>query len=199
MLVAQYIISVGGEEIQKFLTLLDFPPGKNFTTNGLSQVESDIGIVLCYVMDACMKKAIMEKIQGTLDEKHNDWKNLYFFDPESADPDPLSYEKWLEISKSNCPKVPVIVLFDMGWQKRGHSSISSHTFMIGAQTMKLLANFLYAKECYNCNSLVTKGKQAELHPCPQNYEGSSKTMEADTTLELTIRMYMEHHILLEKQ
>ena len=31
MLLAQYVMGVGGEEIQQFLTLLDLPHGKNYT------------------------------------------------------------------------------------------------------------------------------------------------------------------------
>eukprot|EP00957_Ditylum_brightwellii_P068410 5193483-Ditylum_brightwellii.AAC.1 len=68
----------------------------------------------------------MEERKATLDKKHDDQKNLYFLDPESTDPGPLSYEKWLEIPASERPKIPVIVSFDMGWQKREHSSISGH-------------------------------------------------------------------------
>ena len=198
MLLAQYVMGVGGEEIQQFLTLLDLPHGKNYTRNGMLRVEADVGVVLRDVSDACMKKAIMDEIKATLDEKHNDWKNLYFFDPDSTDPEPLSYEKWLEIPASDRPKVPVIVSFDMGWQKRGHSSISGHAFMIGARTKKILASVVCSKECDKCKRAATNGEKAEPHPCPKNYEGSSKAMESDAALELTIRMYEEQHVFVEK-
>eukprot|EP00957_Ditylum_brightwellii_P026346 1993162-Ditylum_brightwellii.AAC.1 len=81
----------------------------------------------------------------------------------------------------------------MGWQKRGHSSISGHAFMIGVQTKKILANVVCSKECDRCKRSATNEEKAEPHPCPKNYEGSSKAMDSDAALELTIRMYEEHH------
>eukprot|EP00957_Ditylum_brightwellii_P126368 9633502-Ditylum_brightwellii.AAC.1 len=167
MLLAQYVMGVGSEEIQQLLMLLDLPHEKNFTKNGLLQVEADVGVVLHDVMDACIKKAMTEETKVTLDEKHNNWKNIYFFNPESADPEPLSYEKWLEIPKSDCPKVPVIVSFDMDWQKRRHSSISGHAFMIGAQTKKILTSIVCSKECDKCKRSATNEEKAEPHHCPK--------------------------------
>mmetsp|Transcript_37363 Transcript_37363/g.54638 ORF Transcript_37363/g.54638 Transcript_37363/m.54638 type:complete len:456 (-) Transcript_37363:846-2213(-) len=198
MLLAQYVMGVGGEEIQQFLALLDLPHGKNFSKNALSRVECDVGVVLRDVTDTCMKKAIMEEIKATLDEKYNDWKNISFFDANEAGDEPLTFEKWIEMDESERPKVPVIVSFDMGWQRRGHCSISGHAFLIGARTKKVLANIVCAKECDKCKQSHANGKKAEPHHCPKNYEGSSKAMEANAALEVTKRMFADHPIYIEK-
>eukprot|EP00957_Ditylum_brightwellii_P156816 11935536-Ditylum_brightwellii.AAC.1 len=71
------------------------------------------------------------------------------------------------------PKVPVIVSFDMGWQRRGHCSISSHAFMIGTRTRKLLASIVCAKECNKCKRAGV-GKEPESHPCPKTMREAAR-------------------------
>eukprot|EP00957_Ditylum_brightwellii_P053182 4032517-Ditylum_brightwellii.AAC.1 len=68
MILAQYVISVGGEEIQQCLTLLDLPHRKNVSKNALLQVEYDVGVVLRDVTDTCTRKATMEEIKATIDK-----------------------------------------------------------------------------------------------------------------------------------
>eukprot|EP00957_Ditylum_brightwellii_P134847 10281154-Ditylum_brightwellii.AAC.1 len=73
----------------------------------------------------------------------------------------------LEIPVSDRPKVAVIVLFDMGWQKQGHSSVSGHAFMIGAQTNKVLASIMCSKECDKCKRAATNEKKLSLTVVPK--------------------------------
>eukprot|EP00957_Ditylum_brightwellii_P170398 12970681-Ditylum_brightwellii.AAC.1 len=140
----------------------------------------------------------MEEIKETLGKKYNDWKNISFSDVNKTGEEPLSFETWMEMDESECHKVPVVVLFDKGWQRRGHCSISGHAFMIGVQTKKILAHIICAKECDKCKRLHENGKITEPHPCPKNDEGSSKVMKADAALELTKRMFANHPIYIEK-
>eukprot|EP00957_Ditylum_brightwellii_P055251 4187673-Ditylum_brightwellii.AAC.1 len=107
-------MSVGGEEIQQFLSLIDLPHGKSFSNNVLSWVDVDVGVALQDVTVSSMKRAIAHEIKAMLEEKHNTWKNISFFHPDSAGPEPLTYKKWLEISEKEHPKVAVTVSFDMG-------------------------------------------------------------------------------------
>eukprot|EP00957_Ditylum_brightwellii_P158664 12076640-Ditylum_brightwellii.AAC.1 len=44
MLLAQYVMGVGGEETQQFLSLMNLLHGKNFSKNTLSRVEADVGV-----------------------------------------------------------------------------------------------------------------------------------------------------------
>eukprot|EP00957_Ditylum_brightwellii_P009513 718153-Ditylum_brightwellii.AAC.1 len=198
MLLVQYVMGVGGEEIQQFLTLLNFPHGKNFTINSLLQVGADVGVVLHDVMDACMNKAIMEEIKATLDEKHNNWKNIYFFDPKSADPEPLSYEKKLEIPNSNHPKVPIIVSFDTGWQKRGHSSISGHTFVIGAQTKKYEQILCVQKNVINARSQQQMGGKLSLILAPETMRAAARQCRQMLHLNLPLECIWSIMLLWKK-
>eukprot|EP00957_Ditylum_brightwellii_P193385 14725197-Ditylum_brightwellii.AAC.1 len=189
-------MGVGGEEIQQFLSLIDLLHRKNFLKDALSRVEVDVSVALQDVTVSSMKRAVANEIKATLKRKHNTWKNISFFHPDNAVPEPLTYEKWLEISEKERPKVAVTVSFGMGWQRWGHCSISGHTFMIGTRTRKILASIVCAKQCNKCKR-AGAGKWPEPHPCPQNYEGSSKAMEADAALELTVQMYREHNIYID--
>ena len=110
-------------------------------------------------------------------------------DPCTAGDEPLTYEKWCSLPQSERPRVPIIVSFDMGWQRRGFCSISGHAFMIGGRSGKVLCFLVCAKECGKCNDAQRQGRAAKKHPCPHNYEGSSKGMEADAALLLTVEMF----------
>eukprot|EP00957_Ditylum_brightwellii_P145608 11086610-Ditylum_brightwellii.AAC.1 len=43
----------------------------------------------------------------------------------------------------------------------------------------------------------SRGETPKPHPCPKNYEGSSRAMEADAALLLTIDMYNNTEVTIE--
>ena len=43
---------------------------------------------------------------------------------------------------------------------------------------------LYSKACQKCDSSEKRGEEAEEHECPENFEGSSKSMEASDILKM---------------
>eukprot|EP00957_Ditylum_brightwellii_P086183 6557725-Ditylum_brightwellii.AAC.1 len=63
--------------------------------------------------------------------------------------------------------------------------------------MKLLASIVCVKE-YNKCKRVGAGKWPEPHPSLKNQERSSKAMEADVALKLTVQMHRKHNISIDK-
>ena len=92
-----------------------------------------------------------------------------------------------QTSKKN-NKVKLTVTYDMGWQKRsserGYDSSSGHAFIIGARSKGIIRMVLYSKACRKCDAAEKRREEAEEHECPNNFEGSSKVMEASVILNM---------------
>eukprot|EP00978_Attheya_sp_CCMP212_P010989 scaffold26814_cov35-Attheya_sp.AAC.2 len=92
------------------------------------------------------------------------------------------------------PKLTVSA--DMGWQcrRRTMDSLSGHAFLIGARTGKPIAMEIYAtKQCQFCDTHAINSPEISIppHPCPKNFEGSSKSMESMACITLYTRMFKE--------
>jgi len=87
----------------------------------------------------------------------------------------------------------ITVSFDMGWNKRSsgnrYDSLSGHALAIGCLSNKILNVVVSSKICRLCSISNENGEEPPEHVCPQNYEGSSKAMEADAALTLYKDIY----------
>jgi DNA polymerase III epsilon subunit-like protein len=74
--------------------------------------------------------------------------------------------------------------FDMGWQRRGngrsYASLSGHGVLMGRVSKKIIGFSTRIKNCKKC--AYSKNKQD--HDCRRNWDGSSKSMEADVAVQL---------------
>jgi hypothetical protein len=109
------------------------------------------------------------------------------------------------LSRAKYPQITVS--FDMAWQQRssGHNynSPSGHALMVGALTRKPLALCVKSKLCNTCKCYKKKFPDvpdadiADLHECWKNHFGSSKSMEANACLEMTIYLYDNRNIIVK--
>ena len=87
----------------------------------------------------------------------------------------------------------ISISFDMGWNKRfsgnHYDSLSGHALAIGCLSNKLLNVVVSSKMCRQCAVARENGEEPPEHVYPQNYEGSSKAMEADAALILYKDIY----------
>ena len=87
----------------------------------------------------------------------------------------------------------ISISFDMGWNKRSsgnrYNSLSDHALAIGCLSNKILNVVVSSKICRQCSVARESGEELPEHVCPQNYEGSSKAMEADAALVLYKDIY----------
>ena len=76
----------------------------------------------------------------------------------------------------------------MGWQKRlswrRYDYSRGHAFISGAGRKVIIGMVLYSKACRKCNAAENRRKEAEEHECPNNFEVSSKSMEASAILKM---------------
>ena len=96
-------------------------------------------------------------------------------------------------------KAPLTISFDMGWQKSGRAmnSLSGHAFLIDVHTGKVLEMQVFSKRCLKCYNHTKSGFTAANmppHKCGQNYDGSSKGMEAAAALQMVKRVFEHKHV-----
>ena len=98
-------------------------------------------------------------------------------------------------------KVKLTVQYDMGWQKRSYGRrydySSGYAFIIGGRKKGIIGMVLYYKACRKCDSAEKKGEEAEEHECPNNFEGSSKSMEASAILKMVEDAYYNRFFIID--
>ena len=62
--------------------------------------------------------------------------------------------------------------------------MSGHALMVGCLSKKIVGAIVSSNMCRVCNSAEENGEEPPDHVCPKNYDGSSKTMEADAARHL---------------
>ena len=87
----------------------------------------------------------------------------------------------------------ISISFDMGWNKRSsgnhYDCLSGHALAISCISKKILNVVVSSKIYRQCSIARENGEEPPEHVYPQNYEGSSKAMEADAALTLYKDIY----------
>ena len=89
----------------------------------------------------------------------------------------------------------------MGWQKRSsgrrYDSSSVDEFIVDGRKKGIIRMVLYSKACRKCDSAEKKGEETEEHECPNNFEGSSKSMEASAILKMVEDAYYNRFFIID--
>ncbi|XP_044167665.1 uncharacterized protein LOC114976984 [Acropora millepora] len=105
--------------------------------------------------------------------------------------------QWLKesSSKESPEKVGIGASYDTGWQKRGkgHNSFTGVGTMIGLKSGKVIAYGTRTKRCAVCGAASRKGEKPRSHDCRLNWSGSSKAMEPDIGVELSLECSSKHN------
>ena len=142
-------------------------------------------------MEQSMNETIMEKIRLTFKDNNK--------------PGKITYKEWRVFSPEEQKKlVPKLTcLFNIGWNQRflrgRYNSPSGHAFLIGARSKKFLLKIVLGKKCYtfgqrrnlNEEQLVIYTKRHKNHNCTCNFDGSSKSIEAEAFVGLSTKMFIE--------
>ena len=89
----------------------------------------------------------------------------------------------------------------MGCQNRSsgrrYDSSSRHGFIIRARIKEIIGMFLYSTACRNCDTAVKRREEAEEHECPNNFEGSSKSMGDSAILKMVEDAFYNHFCIID--
>ena len=161
---------IGPSNLSQLLSFIDLPNCKTFDSKFFNNMELTVGSTLRKVFAESMEKATKEKVKLTL----------------------VDEMKQQKFDKGNLLAM-ISISFDMGWNKRSsgsyYDSLSGHALAIGCLSNKILNMVVSSKICRQCSVARENGKEPLEHVCPQNYDGSSKAMEADAALTLYKDIY----------
>lgn len=97
---------------------------------------------------------------------------------------------------------PVVVSYDMGWQKRSsgrrYDSLSGVGAIVGSKTKKILSYGVKQKDCRKCTYYKEKNKPVPPHRCFRNHSGSSKSMESALASELLTKMERDDNVIVQQ-
>ena len=89
----------------------------------------------------------------------------------------------------------------MGCQKRSSGRIYDcsigHSLIIGGRIKEIIGTVLYSKACQKCDAAKKRGEESEEHKCPKNFEGSSKSMEASTILNMVEDAFYNRFFIID--
>ena len=89
----------------------------------------------------------------------------------------------------------------MGWQNilsgRRYESSSGHAFIIGGRSKGIIVMVLYSKACRNFDAAEKRGKEAEEHECPNNFEGSSNSMDSSAILKMVEDAFYNQFFIID--
>ena len=115
----------------------------------------------------------------------------------------IKAERQVTLDKIGVPGVPsenwvgnrlgLFTSWDMGWQKRAagmaYNSMSGVGFLLGAHTKRVLCLSVFSKMCRTCETDKKMEREPTEHRCPQNHDGSSKSMESTGALQSVLELY----------
>ena len=89
-------------------------------------------------------------------------------------------------------EVSLIVMYDMGWNKRSignkYDSISGHGFVLGGNLKKIM-NYRCMLKCSKICAQAERTKVLVDHKCPKNHDDSSKSMETEAIYQMVKDAY----------
>jgi len=85
-------------------------------------------------------------------------------------------------------RIGITVGMDGAWQRRAigfgnGNSMSGHNFCVDLVTKKIVNAVVYSKQCTTCQRHKKTDTPPPPHRCSANFEGSSKSMEADGSIQ----------------
>ena len=170
------LIGRGGSESVKLLGLMDLPY-QGWEKKRFRKVEEELGFMERLVCENSIEEVLKREIKDTLENKEKG-----------------SYARYLALSdeekEMHDNKPHITVNYDMGWIKSGsggrYDSKSGHAFMFGGTNKEIIGMVLYTKGCRKCAVAEKRGVMSIAHSCAKNFEGSSKSMEAEAILQMVV-------------
>ena len=188
-MMAAFYCGIGDKKIAKALSFLGIPGGKLweqvFTRHSLKMCD-----IIYSVVNGGIRQNLEDEIKITICEilVKNKYTNEQIDTATTA---------FFAKDKQNIPalirKVPLIVSYDMGWQKRStgklYNSLSGHGFIFGCKTGNIIGFRVKSKACSICSQANSLNLPLKDHQCEINWDGASRAMEAGMALELCINIH----------
>ena len=181
----------GGTEAGRLMGLLGLPHSTFMQKRFFTSIESRISPHIIGLCDEVLASNLNDEVRLFYNNKRND---------EGV----LMYDLWLRKelqSPADWPKLPMST--DMAWQKRSsgkrYDSLSGHALLCTTTFRKPVIKEMLAKSCRICKVWHLKhpiDEAAPEHICTRNHEGSSGSMEPIAVLNMVVKMYRVHNVVV---
>ena len=188
-MMAAFYCGTGGQDIAKALSFLGIPGGKSWE-QAFTRHSPKMCDIISSVVNGVIRQSLEEEIKITIREilVTNKYTNEQIHTATTA---------FFAKDEQNIPalirKVPLIVSYDMGWQKRStgklYDSLSGHGFIFGCKTGNIIGFRVKSKACSTCSQANSLNLPPEDHQCNINWDGASGAMEAGVVLQLCIDIH----------
>ena len=178
-----HLLGGGGVEAMKLLGMVDLA-WQGWEKRTFKLMEEKVGVAERSVCDLAVEEALQLEIKLTLETEGK------------------SYEEWLALpdGEKDKQKPKLTVSYDMGWQQRssGHkyASNSGHGFIIGGLSRKVVGMVVFSKLCSTCAQAEKVGGSPPTHECVKNFDGSSKSMEAEGIVQLVTEAFNTRNFIV---
>ena len=167
-MMAAFYCGTGGQDISKALSFLGIPSGKSWE-QAFTRHSPKMCDVISSVVNGVIRQSLEEEIKTTIREilVENKYTNEQIDTATTA---------FFAKDEQNIPalirKVPLIVSYDMGWQKRStgklYDSLSGHGFIFGCKTGNIIGFRVKSKACSTCSQANSLNLPPEDHQCNIN-------------------------------
>jgi len=141
---------------------------------------------------AVAKEVMADNIQSTVKayqakakEKYTQWLGTVQGRKATQ---PTKIAKMQELLELKDGRIGVRVGMDGAWQRRAigfgsGNSMSGHNFCVDLLTKRIINTVVYSKQCTTCERWKRSDKPTPIHRCSKNFDGSSKSMEAEASIQ----------------
>ena len=187
-ILAAFHIRSAGYDVGKFMSMMGIQGANSFERN-FSRHSPKISAVIRDVCDQIMRKAMYNEVIATLEEASDECVDKHTQQSYKN----LIYEHSIENIPADLKTVPVLVSYDMGWQKRScgkvFDSLSGHGFFIGCRTKKVVSLGVLQKKCALCQNHKKRDLPIPDHECNSNHSDSSGSMEVLLCRQMLEELY----------
>jgi hypothetical protein len=130
-------------------------------------------------------KSVIATYQDKAKEKYLEWVDTTDGQEATHDDKVSKMEDLLNLQDG---RVGIIAGMDGAWQRRAigfgsGNSKSGHNFCVNLVTKKIVNAVVYSKQCTTCERWKSKDQPIPIHRCSKNFDGSSKSMEAEASIK----------------
>jgi hypothetical protein len=182
-----HVLGCGPDSIGTIFAFFGIAPGRGGVAKW-KQLEDAVGQAEQHTATAVCEENIADALVAYQDKAKEDYKEWVATQDGQQSPQQSRIEKMQELLNLQDGRVGVTVGMDGAWQRRAigfgnGNSMSGHNFCVDLKTKRIINFIVYSKRCTTCTRYNKLGTPPPIHRCSHNFEGSSKSMEADASVQ----------------
>jgi len=182
-----HVLGCGTESIGTIFAFFGIAPGRGGGAKWKS-LEDAVGEAEQLVSSKVCTENRNDAVIASEDKAKEDYYKWLATEDGRQSTQAMKVDKMRDLLHVKDGRVGVAVGMDGAWQRRAigfgnGNSMSGHNFCVDLLTKKIINHVVYSKQCTTCTRYNKLGTPAPIHRCSENFHGSSKSMEADASVQ----------------